>query len=171
MAGGSNAGFMLGMLSHVELIDLKISCKLDPLPISLSHLNGINGIVCGGWSYTSPEASYTYNSKCWIINPNGTWTDFNRMSTGKSDFTMNIVGDEIFSIGGETLYSGTYGTAIVEKVSAKVRGNWSKLKDAPIKIKRHCAVNVNSYEIFVIGGTQNQNLPYYLKNTQVRNDM
>ena len=134
-------------LDIVELIDVNLDCTIQPIPMRASGLSSVNGMVCGG--AVTIGSKTIYNSKCWQLNPNGTWSTVKPMSEGKNQFTLNMVGKEIFAIGGYDAYGISF---TVEKFSGGSLGNWTKLTKAPFAIRKHCTVLIDNFTLFVIGG-------------------
>ena len=145
LAGGQDIGN--NELNDVEVLDNNTNCKADPIPIKLDGAAGINGMLCGGRDYT-----LNMLSSCWYLNPNGTWNAGADMLEKRLYFTMTAVENEVIVIGGRT----TNNVALkgVEKYSLGKHEGWSKMKDAPRTIQRHCTVLYNTTYLMVVGGDQ-----------------
>ena len=72
----------------------------------------------------------------------------------RTRFTLSKVQDEIIAIGG--LSTNFVSLRSVEKYSLRKDEGWSRMKDAPTTINRHCTVMLNTSYLMVIGGNQNQ---------------
>ena len=136
IAGGLDSNF-LSNIDLVELVDAKMKCKIDPLPLKLSGAQGVDGMICGGRerkidSYTYDER---FNSKCWSLNPNGTWTEVKPMNESRAHFALIRIANEVFAIGG--ISENKIPLATVEKCSIKKGCKWSRVKDAPRHIHGH----------------------------------
>ena len=145
VAGQSTVG---SILDSVELMDNNTNCKVDPFPTRLSHAVGINGMVCGGDDY-----NLNILSSCWQLNPSGTWTAGENMLERRTMFTLSKVQDEIIAIGGQT--TNYIGLRSVEKYSLRKDEGWSRMKDTPTTIDKHCTVMLNTSYLMAIGGSQN----------------
>ena len=136
------------MLDIVEVVDNNTNCKVNDLSTQLSGASGINGMICGGHDY-----NFNVLSSCWNLNPNGTWSSGEDMIEPKTLFTLNKVEDEIIAIGGQTTSS-----VLLRRIDRLILINdegWSRMKDAPIYINRHCTVMLNASYLMIIGGSQN----------------
>ena len=144
------AGYDIGSnkLDIVELVDNNTNCKVEPFPTRLARAVGINGMVCGGEDY-----DLNVLSSCWQLNPSGTWTSGENMLERRTRFTLSKVQDEIIAIGGQT--TNYIGLRSVEKYSLRKDEGWSRMKDAPTTIARHCTVMLNTSYLMAIGGSQN----------------
>ena len=146
LAGGQDIGN--NELNDVEVLDNNTNCKADAIPTKLFGAAGINGMICGGQDY-----ALNYLSSCWYLNPNGTWNAGADMLEKRAYFTMTAVEDEVIVIGGRTINNVVLKG--VEKYSLGKHEGWSKMKDAPRVIARHCTVLFNTTYLMVIGGFQN----------------
>ena len=147
IAAGQDTGTSL--LDIVELVDNNTNCKVDPFPTRLAKAVGINGLVCGGEDY---DININTLSSCWYLNPSGTWTAGEDMLERRRLFTLSKVQDEIIAIGGRTTSNEVLRS--VEKYSLRKDEGWSRMKDAPTSIYRHCTVMLNTSYLMVIGGQQ-----------------
>ena len=145
IAGGENTGF--NEVDNVEVADKNTNCKVDKFPTRLHSAVGINGMICGGQSY-----NHYVLSSCWHLNPDGTWTAGEDMLERRTLFTLSKVQDEIIAIGGQT--TSNVALRSVEKYSLRKDEGWSRMKDAPTTIDRHCTVMLNTSYLMVIGGQQ-----------------
>ena len=135
-------------LDIVEVVDNYTNCKADTFPRKLYGAVGIHGMICGG------ESNIRYSiSSCWHLNPNGKWTEGENMLERRVYFSLNKIDQDIIAIGGQSNWQ--VGISSVEKYSLRKNGGWSRLKDAPILIERHCTVIVNISYLLVTGGYQN----------------
>jgi hypothetical protein len=75
------------------------------------------------------------------------------MLEGRIYFSLSKVEDEIIAIGGQTTYN--VGLSSVEKYSLRKDEGWSRMKNAPKSIDRHCTVMLNTSYLLVTGGYQN----------------
>ena len=143
-------------LNDVEVLDNNTNCKAEAIPIKLANAAGINRMICGGQDY-----ALNILSSCWYLNPNGTWNTGADMLRKRTLFTMTLVEDEVIVIGGRT----TRNVALqgVEKYSLGKHEGWSKMKDAPRNINRHCTILFNTTYLMVIGGDQNEVIKIPLK--------
>ena len=146
LAGGQDIG--TSMLNDVEVLDNNTNCKADAIPTKLLGAAGINGMICGGQDY-----ALNVLSSCWYLNPNGTWNAGADMLEKRMYFTMTAVENEVIVIGGQTTYNA--GLKSVEKYSLGKHEGWSKMKDAPRSIDRHCTVLFNTTYLMAVGGYQN----------------
>ena len=135
------------MLNEVEVLDNNTNCKADTIPSKLVGAAGINGMICGGEDY-----ALNVLSSCWYLNPNGTWNNGVNMLKKRTYFTMTAVENEVIVIGGLTTYY--VGLKGVEKYSLGKHEEWSKRKDLPTLISRHCTVLINTTYLMVTGGHQ-----------------
>ena len=108
-------------------------------------------MICGGQDYVGNALS-----SCWRLNPNGTWTAGEQMLQRRYAFTMTAVEDEVILIGGAGGIT-THDIALrdVEKYPLGKHEGWSKMKDAPKTISRHCTVMLNTSFLMVIVCSQN----------------
>ena len=146
LAGGQDIG--ISVLNDVEVLDNNTNCKADAIPTKLDGPAGSNGMICGWHDY-----ALNILSSCWYLNPNGTWNNGADMLEKRRYFTMTAVENEVIVIGGQSTYNT--GLKSVEKYSLGKHEGWSKMKDAPRKINRHCTVLFNTTFLMVVGGYQN----------------
>ena len=92
-------------------------------------------------------------SSCWRLNHNGTWIAGKDMLEPRRHFSLSMVEDEIFAIGGSTTSYSVLRS--VEKYSLSNDEGWLKMTDAPIGIHKHCTVMLNTSYLMIIGGNQN----------------
>ena len=140
--GGNNA------VDVVEVVDSNTNCEVDGISTQLSGASGINGMMCGGEDY-----SFNILSSCWNLNPNGTWTRGEDMMEPRRRFSLTKVEDEIIAIGGQTNFY--VGLRSIERLLLTNDEGWSRMKDAPININRHCTVMLNASYLMIIGGYHN----------------
>ena len=143
IAGGT---ISTNIVDIVEVVDSNTNCEVDRIPTQLSGASGINGMLCGGEDY-----NFNILSSCWNLNPNGTWTSGENMMEPKKRFSLNKVEDEIIAIGGRT---SNIALRSIERLLLTKDEGWSRMKDAPIKIYRHCTVMLNASYLMIIGGYQ-----------------
>ena len=146
IVGGLNTGS--NEVDIVEVVDSNTNCKVDGISTQLSAATGINGMICGGEDY-----NYNILSSCWNLNPNGTWTSGKDMTEPKKWFSLNKVEDGIIAIGGQT--TSNVPLRSIETLLLTNDEGWSRMKDAPITITRHCTVMLNTSYLMIIGGSQN----------------
>ena len=129
-------------------MDNNIDCQVDPLPTNVDRAAGVNTMICGGEDYDNKA-----RSSCWRLNPSGTWAAGEDMLEKRKAFTMTAIREEVIVIGGTTTYNVALKSVL--KYSLKNLGGWSKMKEAPLTIDRHCTVKFNTSHLMFTGGSQN----------------